>query len=199
MNILRSVTIAEVEAEFLKTEWYKEIYDSIRKQYDAVVHQTNFNDEKNNSIRHKLLWDTRQPLLEKLPVDVRWYELSLTPQDFSELLIIKGRGWGNTFAKTKKIKEVAELMQSGIPDRGINFSLIYDIKKQIGTYNFKERFILIALDINGPYTILEGNHRTVAFQLYAMENHNLSYLPKTVILGTSPSMSQTPWLNIIAP
>lgn len=186
----------EVEAEFLRAEWYKEVFDQVRKQYGSVVQDEDYTNETNNRIRKNFLWQWRIPLLEKLPFpDIHWYIASVDKDDFGEFLIIRETGWEKTFGPSKKLKDVASAIKNGIKDQGVGFDLIEKIKGNIGNHPFRERLILIASSENGPFTLVEGNHRGVAFQTKVHENGNSSHLPTEVIIGISPNMNISPWLN----
>ena len=112
------------------------------------------------------------------------------------MLVIRELGWEQTFGPNKKLSDVALALSSGVQEQGgVNFPLIYDIKSNIGTHEFKERLILISKGLNGPFTILEGNHRAVAFQLEIIEKHTTAHLPREVIIATSENMQNCVWLN----
>jgi hypothetical protein len=48
--------------------------------------------------------------------------------------------------------------------------------------------IVVARDVQGPFMILDGNHRAVAAQWYATESGTQDALPRHAWMGLSPSM-----------
>lgn len=196
MKITKPISVVEVESEFLKAEWYKDVFNPVRADYDTLVKGKDFINEGNNRIRKSLLWQWRLPLLQRLPFqDIHWYLACPEPNEFDNFLIIKEIGWVTTFGTTKRLEDVAKAIRNGLRDQGVGFDIIDSIKKNIGSHPFEEKLILISTTINGPYTVIEGNHRAVAFQIKLQEDNNDSHLPKEVILGIAPNMNQSPWLN----
>src|SRR5258706_8054401 len=114
MKIIKPISNMEMEAEFLKSEWYKKVFDQVRKKYDTIVNDSDYANEANNRIRKSFLWQSRKDLLEKLPFpDIHWYLASLKKDEFSELLIIRETGWEKTFGTAKKLKDVGTAIKAG--------------------------------------------------------------------------------------
>lgn len=196
MKIVTTITEAEFEAEYLKAEWYKTYYDQVRDKFNHVVLNPNFEDEQQNLIRKQLLWQPRGPLLKQLPGDIVWRVIEINQQEFSNLLVIKESGWEKTFGSNKTLEATVNAMRSGtLEDHGVNFQIVYDIKNSIGKHLFDEKLICISLELNKPYTLIEGNHRALAFQLRKAETGKTDHIPSQIILGVSPNMGQAYWLN----
>jgi len=196
MKILAEVAEPEFELQFLSTEWYKPFYDSLREQYGELVTNPDLGDWKQNYIRKELLWKWRYPLLGQFPKQVEWYLIELDLKEFEKLLVIREKGWNQTFGLGKNLVEVALAVQNNVEDSwGVNFKQIKDIKNNIGKHVFKEKIILISSKIEPPYTVVEGNHRAVAFEMKRIETGETDHIPKQFILGVSPDMGQAYWLN----
>lgn len=196
MKIVTTITETEFEAEYLKAEWYKNYYDQVREKFNHIVLNPNFEDEQQNLIRKQLLWQTRRPLLQQLPTDIVWQVIEINQEEFSNLLVIKERGWERTFGPNKTLEAAVNAMRSGtLQDCGVNFQTVYNIKNSIGKYSFNEKLICISLELNKPYTLIEGNHRALAFQLRKAETGKIDHIPSQIILGVSPNMGQAYWLN----
>lgn len=195
MQIIRKVRPEEVEAAFLRTEWYKERYNPIRSQYDKIVNDRDFTNVENNRKRRELLWEHRKVLLEQLPIDTQWYEIELTEDEFENIRIIKGYEWEKTFGTARKVKSVVNALMNNIRSKEIDYMLITGIKNNIGTYPFNEKIILVSDSLHHPYSILEGNHRALAFALRALELNDRSHVPKRFFLGVSKNMIFFPWMN----
>lgn len=197
MIIVRPLPTVELEAEFLRAEWYKDFYSPVRTQHDSVVKDKDYENEDNNRIRKNLLWQYRHPVLLQLPQDIHWYEASVSPEEFGEIKRIRETGWDRTFGSAKTLKDVVVAIKAGVTDQGnVGFQLIEDIKSNIGTHPFEEKLITIARNQTESPTIIEGNHRGVAFQMKTQEDGETSHLPQAIILGISPNMNTSPWLNI---
>jgi hypothetical protein len=196
MKIKESLSLEAMEAEFLKTEWYKDFYNPMREKYNAIVTAPDLSSSVHSQVIKSLLWQWRSPVLSRIPKDIKWYLSELEGNDFGDLLIMRELSWYETFGNAKKLKDVAKSIFSGkIQSKGVNFEKIKAIKENIGTHNFHEKIIVISSNPQGPYSILEGNHRAVAFQLKVEESGDKSHLPKEVIVGESPDMGSSPWLN----
>lgn len=196
MKILAEINEPEFELQFLSTEWYKSVYDSSREQYDKLVTNPDLNDREQNRLRKELLWKWRYPLLRQLPQQIEWYLIELNLEEFENLLVIREKGWDKTFGLGKNLKEVALAVQNNVEDiSGVGFKQIKDIKNNIGKYTFKEKIILISSSRDAPYTVIEGNHRAVAFELKKIETGETDHVPKQFLLGISPNMGQAHWLN----
>ncbi|HUC88128.1 MAG TPA: hypothetical protein VMR95_03190 [Candidatus Binatia bacterium] len=195
MKNISSISLARVQHEFLLTEWYKDHF----RQFELDGFEPSKLDPDKSSdakIIEKMLLSFRAPILSNLPVDTVWQIGELERNEFKNLLVIRERGWVLTFGNSRKVQDVAIAVSNGVQEQGgVNIPLIQDIKKSIGTHPFKERIILISTGEVGPYTIIEGNHRAVAYQQKSLEIGSEKYLPKEVILGTSTSMYKCPWLN----
>ena len=181
--------------EFLLSEWYKDWFRQFEAQGIGPL-RLNPMDPKDAESIMTLLSTMRGPILAQLPNDIDWSTAELEEGDFGELLVIREAGWANTFGANKSLKEVAgQIRLTQKETGGVNIPQIVEIKDAIGKSQFEERMILIAAREAGPYTILDGNHRAVAFQMEADETGSTAHLPTDVILGVSKSMRSCAWLN----
>jgi len=196
MKILRCLPEAVVEYEFLKAEWYKDGFNPVREKYNEIVVAGDLKNDEQNRIRKWLLWKARFIILRGIPSDTVWSLCEIDADQFCELRIIREIKWENTFRTAKKLKDVAAKVQEGVTDIRIDLGLIEKIKQNIGKYDFKEKLICISSGLDGPFTLIEGNHRAVAFQLKYLETGDKSHLPKEVIAGISPKMKISPWFNM---
>ncbi len=183
-------------AEFLRAEWYKHFFDNVRSQFDEIVVNPDINDLKQNYIRRHLLWRLRTPLLREIPQDVEWQIIDISNDEFGDLKIIRESGWGEVLGLNKTLAQSAEMIVAGLPEgQSMNFDKVDAIRKSIGSFDFSARLICIATDHDSPRTIIEGNHRGLAFQIHTEESGVSDHLPKEIILGTGKSMCRCKWLN----
>ena len=177
MKVISIITEAEFEAEYLQTEWYKDHYDQVRTKFNSIVLKPDFNDSQQNLIRKQLLWQPRRPLLQQLPIDIIWQIVEISVDEFSRLLVIKESGWEQTFGSNKTLEAAVNTMKLGlVQDHGVNFQTVNNIKSSIGTHPFTERLICISLKLEEPFTIIEGNHRALAFQLKKVETDETNHI-----------------------
>ncbi|MEK7107063.1 MAG: hypothetical protein AAB899_02650 [Patescibacteria group bacterium] len=196
MKVVSQISEPQFELEFLSSEWHKDFYDSVRAQFNEIVTNPDISNWEQNYWRKELLWRLRAPLLAQLPFNIQWHVIGLDAGEFEHIRVIREHGWNRTFGERKNLMEVAEAVQKNLPDEwGVNFPQILDMKNNVGRTEFKERIILISSGLTGPYTVLEGNHRAVAFALKKLESEQINHVPKQYILGISPTMSSAYWLN----
>jgi hypothetical protein len=195
MKVTGQLSSAEVMHEFLLSEWYKDWFRQFEAQGIDPL-RLDPTDTMDAELIMTLLSTIRGPILAQLPNEIDWKTAELEEGDFGELLVIKEAGWANTFGANKSLKEVAgQIHISQRETGGVNIPQIIQIKDAIGTTQFEERIILIAARESGPYTLLDGNHRAVAFQMKADETGSIAHLPTSAILGVSKSMRRCAWLN----
>ena len=196
MKVISRISPSAFEAEFLSAEWYKGEYDQVRAQFDHIVRDPDIHDEQQNIIRRSLLWEIRRLLLQNLPINIEWHQVEIALSEFGDLLAIRERGWVLTLGPGKNLTEISKAIRNGVTDKGIDLEHVKGIKDSIGTHSFSERIVLISSSLSGPYTILDGNHRAVAFKLFEDETGSSLHIPSKYILGVSPDMHQSPWLNL---
>ena len=195
MKVTGALSSAEVMHEFLLSEWYKDWFRQFEAQGIDPL-SLNPKDLKDAESIMTLLSTIRGPILAQLPIDIDWKTGELEVGDFGELLVIREAGWANTFGANKSLREVAgQIRITQNETGGVNIPQIIEMKDAIGTSHFEERIILIAAREDGPYTVLDGNHRAVAFQMKTDETGSIAHLPTEVILGVSKSMRSCAWLN----
>lgn len=196
MKVLSKVSQEDFELQFLSAEWYKDVYDEVRERFDRLITRPDITNCQENLLRKELLWKWRYPLLGRLPLEIEWQTISLDIDEFENLLVIREIGWENTFGIGKNLREVAQAIKDNVEDKGgVRFDIVEDIKGNIGKYEFNEKLILIASGLQPPLTIVEGNHRAVAFELKSIESGETKHIPTEFLLGVSPEMIKSPWLN----
>jgi hypothetical protein len=137
--------------------------------------------------------------LEGFPwLSVTWYKVEqLDVAEFEHLYLSwEGGGvWGTPGALPRQLKAGAqELMEMVTENIGRpHFGHLRDILGQRDVYraghaDAKPFLIVVARDVQGPFMILDGNHRAVAAQWYATESGTQDALPRHAWMGLSPSM-----------
>lgn len=131
----------------------------------------------------------RCDILEKVPNDLKWFEVKITEEDVDNLFIISSDDWGYAgITDTYKVVNVVDYLQRGISDDRIMPNILEKKRMyEIDIDAFDKKFILISPTLEGNYTILDGNKRAVALQ-------SINRLVGTVVyLGVSESVSKCVW------
>jgi len=156
-------SVHDVHLAFLRAEWHK-----ISAQADRrLIDQPDLLSQTENQQRAAILYSYRAPLLQRVPQDTRWYKVSyLKEGHLDEVLVIGHCGWDSQQDRNDLL-----LVAQRKP-----------IQLQTQPHTWTEP-ILWGHTQQGPFTILEGNNRLVAF---AGVRPRLS-LQLPVFIGLSPS------------
>jgi hypothetical protein len=140
-----SCSVHEVILSFLRSEWAKWPMISAYWDHNLVAQGSDFVDATENNVRAQMLWAIRSPLLQTIPSDTRWFRVQhLRGNHFAELHTINHVAWNAPEDMNELGKVALRTMQV--------------CKAPEGQWSP----ILWAHDKNGPFTILEGNHRMTA-------------------------------------
>lgn len=166
MRKLRRLTEAEVIAEFLRGEFFQKEYDADRDRFTSLVQNPNLTDATENELRRILLFRRRDTMWWELPEDRQWWEIEFEPEDVEQVSVFPRAHWrkianGNfraldVAARIRKLKETE-------PNEFIK--KISDICAKLPTDLPRGMIILLGIDERRPLTLLEGNHRFMAFLL----------------------------------
>lgn len=190
MKLKDKITIDVVLGEWLKAEWYKSYFDNIRASYSNIVNSPNYNDREENNLRNNLMEEVRPdviPPLFQLPFEWQLAEIE-SSNEFRSLNIIPSDDWYLVTGRTFRLK-----------DTPLNLHLHeghqVDIQKKKDTLRkkglFQAKLILVGASPE-KLTIIEGNHRAVAYLLFAQEAKSL-FLPLEVIFGSCPQITKYRW------
>ncbi len=163
------VTINQVYHSLLKGEFIRCIktFGQHAETNRGIIDNPDFGNESQNCIRAMLL-SFRLPLLYKIPFSTVWYKVvSLNESHLNELIVIGRCEWDSdndrnelfNVSKRKKIELLSQPPEWDPP-------------------------VLWGHTKNGPFTIIEGNHRFVA--LASVENNIKFNLPCYIGLSTDP-------------
>lgn len=166
----------DVVAEFLKGERHR-FHDPF---VVGPVYRPDLADEGQNILRRALLQRIRSPLVSRIPGDTAWFRVSsLASDDLDELRVIGRCGWdhGRQAGDLRHPPDENELKSVARRRPG-------RLVRPPGTWDCP---ILWGHDRRGPFTILEGNHRLVAYA----SSERPPPLDVNVIVGLSGS--PCPW------
>jgi hypothetical protein len=159
------VSIHDVVAEFLKAERFK--FPLLRPSQLAHIDNADTTDPETNHQRLRWLLEIRRLLVGEIPPDTVWFEVAtLTNEELNELHVIKRCGWDS-------------------PDDENELRLVAR-RKPVAAWKHPADWrkpILWGHQESGPFTIIDGNNRLVA---YATSQHQIP-LSIPVLVGLSPT------------
>lgn len=208
MKFINQISQAELYLEFLKSEWYSNRYDAIREIYD--INKFNPANARDKELVFVLLTLFRNTLLRHLPKDTKWFLAKLDKREFENLTIIREASWGESmkrydpynYGRLKRVKDISKkILQDDAWCASVSNLLdphlrkIHEIVHNSNGHDFdKNKLLLIKQPKCKIITVLEGNHRALAF---CVKNglKKAKYIPKYVIVGLSPNMDNCIWYN----
>lgn len=162
------VTPEEMTAAYLRAERTAVTDSKLQILLNNALEASEFYHPYWNTIRSTLLHGIRGPLLAQVPTDTTWYKVSrLTDDDLQELRVIGRCGWDDP-QDQNELAKVAARRPAALPSN---------------PETWPAPPILWGHDKAGPFTILEGNRRLVAYAA-------TSPPPATaidIIIGLSPT------------
>jgi hypothetical protein len=114
--------------------------------------------------------DFRSDIRQKLPETLTWYLSRVEPQDVARLFIISSDDWTDVSAGTFRITSVVSRVESQSSNQDTR-RITADIQEKRAHLDsgghLDARLISItdSPSLFGPFTLIEGNRRAVAFQL----------------------------------
>jgi hypothetical protein len=130
---------------FLRSEWGKIRANASR----ALIDNTDIDDRFQNNARTKLLWDIRGGLIRDIPGDTAWFAVRfLRQRHLDELHAIRFGEW-NGPDDLNELRQVALRRPESL---------------RVGSNIESWEPILWSHSRDGPFTVLEGNHRLTALR-----------------------------------
>jgi hypothetical protein len=138
------------------------------RELSSLLDSPNLVSITENHMRLRLLCLLKGPLLAELPPDTKWYEVHhLTDKDLSTLRVIAHIRWDDTDDDNELLKVAKRMTPAPLRQLPAEWKSI----------------ILWGHEKSGPFTIVEGNHRLIAYA-----SRNLSELKIPVFVGLSHSL-----------
>jgi hypothetical protein len=142
------INIHHVVLQFLRCE-EKTTKLPTPPEWQAVIDNPNLNDPLENQKRLRLLYIPRAKFMIEVPTDTTWWEVhSLTENEIGELYVSAkhNREWDQPGNQLQRVAASVPIIPLTAPPSA-----------------WPGRIILWAHDRKGPFTILEGNHRMLAY------------------------------------
>jgi hypothetical protein len=158
-------SVHNVVSEFLRAE--RDSRFNFHPPWLGLIDNPSLNDPLQNHQRLRLLYIVRGMFMVEIPPDTRWYEVQSLTEDQLGELYVSARHTERWDQAGNKLDQVAKAVQ--VP-----------LKSAPDTWG---RIILWGHDRKGPFSIMEGNHRMLA---YAQAKPRPP-LKAPVYVGLSPS------------
>lgn len=196
MKVLNKSTKHHVNAAWLKSELFR-MREKLRPHEIALIESTNTDNPEENNAREFMLNDGskfgRSAIIDKLPQDLEWHEVEIEENDIGKLYLIPVFDWfvdtGGTFRLDGTINHLApgrgHLVNVQTPQPVIHFEKLDAISKdKVDT----DGIVIISTNSeNGPYTIIDGTHRS------SMLIRQNKLAGTKAFLGISKDLSQCIW------
>ena len=197
MILKRRITEAEVLAEFLKNEFYQKQYDDDREKFESIVLDPDLTDESQNSIRRALLYRRRGHMWRELPKDTLWYEAEIDSEDLKRIRVFPRAHWRKISNGSFLLSEIVKrIRDSAIGKNDPAFSKIQLLRYRLQRDSVSSAVLLIGVDEEQPFTILEGNHRLAAAMLVSPRLVQTGF---RILCGLSPRMYESCWYDTNIP
>ncbi len=114
--------------------------------------------------------DFRSDIRSKLPTDLTWYECEVEQQDIDRLFIISSNDWSDISGGSFRVADVAARLELSSADTYTAW-IASEIRGKIGhvtSGNQLDTRVVAITDspsLFGPFTLIEGNRRSVTFLL----------------------------------
>ena len=193
VKALWRVSEDEVIAEFLKSEFRNPAFRMYQDSMQGIVNKPNLEDAAENQKRRALLFIRHLALWKELPEETIWYEVEIREQDLDQIRVFPRAQWLNLARGNFSITEVAERMRvRQTVEESAFLSKIDHIRERLqDDEDNLGTVILIGVNEDEPFTILDGNHRMVASMLATPRRvQKLRFL-----CGLSPRMKECCWYN----
>jgi len=192
MKRIRSVSEAEVIAEFLKNEFYQEEFHRDRERFEDLVLKANTHDDIENTLRRALLFRRRGHLWREVPRDTEWTEVELSPAELQSLRVFPRAQWRKVANGSFRVGDIVERIRSrSVSGRVADFiAKIHSLNYRLRLEPVSDAIILIGVNQDEPVTVIEGNHRLTAA---LMTSPNLAQRRFRFYLGLSLRMTESCW------
>lgn len=192
IRLRRRLPEDEVIAEFLKNDFRSPEFEQYQDVLDTLVTTPDLGDDHENQVRRALLNVRHGALWRELPEDTEWFEAEIQPNDLQRLRVFPRAQWRKLALGDFGIRHVCQRVfedRDRDPAAEAFREKIADLRSRLTEGAVADAVLLIGLSENGPFTILDGNHRLVAAMLVS---------PDVVgrlrfYCGLSPKMGQCCW------
>jgi hypothetical protein len=179
----------EVYCQFLRSESHRFRGDPNEGQLAALVSRPDFSNVNQNAARRRFLFSVRWPLLAQLPDPLQWHIATMEQGDLEKLRLIRNCGWDDK-APDNMLGEVRFPMNFDLSGQ----EKITAILQKVTAPDFDKTLVLVTQTTDGPFTILDGNHRATAMMV-AKRSGKFTEVNVKAFVGVSPRMHMCIWCS----
>jgi len=194
MKKLRRVSEADVIAEFLKNEFYQPEFHGDRQRFERLVMEPDLDCAAENALRRALLFRRRGHMWRELPPDTAWWEVEVEPPDLERVRVFPRAQWRKVADGSFLLHDIAERIRTqSFRGRTREFvARVQALSYQLRRGGEESAVMLIGVNEDSPFTIIEGNHRMTAAVL---ASPSLVHGRFRVLCGFSPRMTENCWYH----
>jgi O-antigen/teichoic acid export membrane protein len=194
VRLRHRVSEDEVIAEFLKNDFCCPEFQEYQDIAGRLVNAPVLDDASENRARRALLFVRHGPLWRELPEGTEWFKAEISQVDLQRIRVFPRAHWRKLAGGDFNITQVARRMlheshRSRTPEAFRD--KIDRLRDHFQTFGLSVpgAVLLIGLSENGPFTVLDGNHRLLAAMLAAPDAvDRLEFF-----CGLSPKMAECCW------
>jgi hypothetical protein len=170
MEILGTISWEGIVREWLDSEWYRLPGNGDR----GLIDNPDLTNAEENSERLTALCLNlnRAPILSLLPRVTVAKRVKIEPSDLPELYIIPSVDWYRDTNGTFLLSDASTYLR---PTRRARIAALEGNLVNYDCTATDQLLILIATGEDGPYTIIDGNHRAIALHNLHLRNPNMPW------------------------
>lgn len=198
MKRLQRITEAEVINDFLKNEFYQADFHHDRERYEHLVLEADTTNEYDNAIRRALLFRRRGHMWRELPADTQWWQVQIEPEDLEKIRVFPRAQWRKVSTGSFRLSDIVQRIKTQ-RFRGATRDFVAKIQSlsyRLRVSKDDSSVMLIGIDEQHPWTILEGNHRLTAALLASPALLEQRF---QIFCGFSPRMGESCWYETNVP
>ena len=192
IRMLRRVSEDEVISEFLKNEFYNPRFQEYHVTLSEIVTTPNLAEDGENQLRRALLFIKHGSLWRELPPNTNWFEVEIAASDLPRIRVFPRAQWRKLARGNFVLPRIVQRVAAGECNEILAEEFIAKIDQLRAGVNADatgRAVLLIGRGEDGPFTILDGNHRLVSAMLISPE----ALRKFRFFCGISPRMDDCCW------
>jgi hypothetical protein len=160
--------------------------------FEQLVMEADIHNERDNALRRALLFRRRGHMWRELPADTQWWQIEFDAKDLDLIRVFPRAQWRRVSNGSYQLTDIARRIKTEkFSGKTRDFiAKVQALSYRIRTQQDGSSVLLIGIDEDKPFTILEGNHRLAAAMLVSPELVRSRF---QVLCGLSPDMAQSCW------
>ncbi len=192
IRVIRRISENEVIAEFLRSDFDNPAFEEYQETLRELVRTPHLDDACENAKRRALLFIRHAPLWRELPRGTEWFEVEVQTAGLAQIRVFPRAQWRKFAQGNFTITTVTERMRT-FSSRDVAeeafLSKIAALRDAIRQDTDPGAVLLIGVNENEPFTVLDGNHRLAAAILTSPD----AVRRFRFLCGLSPRMTECCW------